>query len=213
MRGMKKNQLASGLQTKEPQGTKQRPFLCPVWKIWWMHGLLHSLFCHPTPFNRFRMLQDIVLQDGPWIKLRSDHAHNLAAVSGVNCEPKCCTKLNIVSCLSCCKGAVICMTRDDFRLQNYNISSLFQYHSQFIKLRSSPCHFTSVSLLVGPCLSFVIEPCPSQRFSSFSSSCVTSPKQVPSSCTHDIQPLRLCCTSATPRTSLLFGSALLTPVS
>lgn len=66
----KKKQLASGLQTKDPQGTKRRPFLFPVWKIWWMHDLLHSLFCHPTRFYRFWMLQDIVLQDSPWIKPR-----------------------------------------------------------------------------------------------------------------------------------------------
>lgn len=60
-----KNQLASGLQNKEPQGTKERPFLFPVWKTCWIHNLLHALFCHPITFYSFRMHQYILLQDSP----------------------------------------------------------------------------------------------------------------------------------------------------
>lgn len=165
-----------------------------------MHDLLHSLFCHPTPFYRLRMLQDIVLQDSPWIKLRLDHAHNLTAVSGVTCEPKCYTKLNTVSWLSCCKEAVICMDRDYFRLQNYNRSILFQNKSQFINL--SLCFwFPACKSLTVPCDRAM----PVNKMPPFSSWCFTSPKQrVPSSCIHNIQPLSLCCASATARTSLLF---------
>lgn len=173
-----------------------------------MHNLLHALFCHSIPFYWFRIYQYILLQDSPEAKLRLDHARNPAGSHGVECEPECYTKLNTVSWLNCCKEAVISMIRDDFKLQNDNIFILFQNHCQFIKLRSTACHFwfpacRSLSDLCDRAISLTGMPLSS-------SPCFTSPKQrVQSSCVHDIQPLSLCCASAAPRTSLSFRTALL----
>lgn len=128
--------------------------------------------------------------------------HNPAAINAVKCEPKCYTKLNTVSWLSCCKKAVICMIRDDFKLQNDNIFILFQNYCQFTKLRTSPCAFwfPACRSLSGLCDRAMYL----TRLPSFLSPCFTSPlQQVQSSCIHDIQPLSLCCASAAPRTSLL----------
>lgn len=72
------------------------------------------------------MRQYILLQDSPEVKLRLDDAHSPAAINGVKCEPKRYTKLNAVAWLSCCKETVICVIRDDFKLQNGNVFILFQ---------------------------------------------------------------------------------------
>lgn len=146
------------------------------------------------------------------VKLMLDHVHNSSAINGVKQKHKCYTALNsfLAQLLQRSRrGSHLCDQRY-FKLQNDNIFILFQKQCQFIKLRSTACHFCfpacrSLSDLCDRAVFLT-------RMPPFLSPCFTSLKSKSSLPAYMIFSLWACAvhlTSAAPETSMLLRIALL----